>query len=392
MTSKTQELQLECQKRNLKYVGTRGNVGGPICIVGEAPGADEDQAGAPFVGAAGRELDRMLGEAGIDLSQCWWTNPYKVRPPDNKLPRLIERGIRMELYEEQFREELTQFRPTFVLCLGATALGAVCPQTISGRGGHAQITKYQGSLLHSPALHWEHYALAALHPAALFRDWSDRPITVLCLSKLREEYDYWRSHGILQPLPSRRLVAEPPADDALDYLRQLCELPDDHTIAADIENIGIWKGKYRTPQRNRLPYVIALSHDPQFSMSIGFAEFDRDKTLQVWRLLDRVLREKILAWQNGFSHDIPWLRYIGFSPDTRRCHDTLVRHWCLWPELPHKLEVQTFQYTREPYYKNEGKNWTPREGNARLKRYNCLDAAVTLEIYHAQEREFAARS
>jgi uracil-DNA glycosylase family 4 len=389
--TKTEELQLECYKRGLKYVGTRGNVGGPIAIVGEAPGADEDQAGAPFVGAAGRELDRMLCESQIDLSKCWWTNPYKVRPPENKLLRLPERGIPLKLYEDQFFEELACAKPTFILCLGATALRILCPQTVNPRTQSAQITKYQGSLLRSPLVQWPHYVIPALHPAALFRDWSERQMTVLCLAKAGEEYAHYAHHSRLRELPNRRLVAEPAADDAIDYLTKLCSLPAQAPIAADIENIGTYRGPDQTARKQRLPYVIAFSHDPNFAMSIGFAEFDTDKSVQIWRLIDRCLRTKVQVWQNGFSHDIPWLQYIGFAADTTRCHDTLVRHWVLWPELSHKLETQTIQYTREPYYKDEGKNWSPKEGKAKLKRYNCLDAAVTLEIFQEQEKEFQCR-
>jgi hypothetical protein len=127
-------------------------------------------------------------------------------------------------------------------------------------------------------------------------------------------------------------------------------------------------------------------------MSIGFTEFDRDKRRQVWRALDRLFSTKVQVWQNGFSHDVPWLQYIGFSFDLSKVHDTLVRHWVLWPELSHKLEFQTFQYTRECYYKDEGRNWSPKEGKAKLKTYNCKDAAVTLEIFRSQEAEFAART
>jgi DNA polymerase len=389
--TKTEELQLECYKKGCKYVGTRGNVGGPIAIVGEAPGADEDQAGAPFVGAAGRELDRMLCEAQIDPSLCWWTNPYKVRPPENKLPRLAERGIPLSLYEAQFAEELAQFRPTFILCLGATALRILCPQTVNPRTGNAQITKYQGSLLQSPLVQWPHYVIPALHPAALFRDWSERQTTVLCLAKAGEEYDYWKQHNRLQPLPDRKLVAEPAADDALDYLRKLCALPPEHPVAIDIENIGIYRGKEQTARKNRLPYVIGFSHDPDFAMCIGLADYDTDKTVQVWKLINCVLSKCVQVYQNGFSHDIPWLSYLGFNINTSKCHDTLVLHWCLWPELSHKLEVLTFQYSRQPFYKDEGRNWSPKEGKAKLRRYNCLDAAVTLECWLAMNKELELR-
>lgn len=388
--SKTDDLKKELQLRGLRYVGTRGNVSSPICLVGEAPGADEDQSGIPFCGASGRELDRMLNEVGIDATNCWWTNPYKTRPPDNKLDRLDELGIPCSLFIDQFWEELNAYKPTFIVPLGATPLGILCPSTIAKRTGHAEITKYRGSILRCDNLAWEHYVVPCFHPAFLFRAWEERQNAVLCLAKVAEEFQWWRQHGSLRPLPQRKLIADPAADDAIDYLTSVLASPADTVVSIDIENIGIYSGKHKTKQRNRVPYVIGFSTDPLYGVSIGLAEYDRNKTVQIWQLINRVLRKKKQVGQNYYTHDLPWMQYIGFTPSIAEMHDTLVRHHVLWPELSHKLDYQTFQYTREPYYKDEGKNWTVKE-RQKMKVYNCKDVCVTLEIYNAQEAEFAAR-
>lgn len=388
--TKLEELKAAIVAKGLRYVGTRGNLGGPICLVGEAPGADEDKEGVPFVGASGRELDRLVAEAGIRAADCWWTNPYKVRPPDNKLDQLGKLGIPLTLYEEQFYEELKQYKPRFIAALGATPLGVLCPQLVNKRTGRAEITKWRGSLLRSPQLSWDHYVIPSFHPSFLFRAWDERQNAVLCLARLQEEFEYWRRTGTLQPLPARTLVSEPAADDAIDFLRRILASPADTVVSIDIENIGVYRGKYKTKQRNRIPYVVGFSIDPLYSMSIGLGDYDICKATVIWKLVDEVLRTKVQVGQNYYTHDLPWLSYIGFSPNVSLCHDTLVRHHVLWPELSHKLDYQTFQYTREPYYKDEGKNWTVKE-KARMKAYNCKDVCVTLEIYKAQEKEFAER-
>lgn len=390
--SKTDELKAACAAKGVNYVGVRGDPRSAICLIGEAPGADEDQAGVPFVGASGRELDRMLDEAGVDRRQCWWTNPYKVRPPDNKIDRLIEHGIPLELYRDQFFEELNAYRPTFIIPLGATPLGILLPELIDKRTGTAPISKYRGSLLRSSALSWEHFVLPAYHPAFIFRSWEERQIDVLCFARLREEYEYWTSHSHqLQPLPQRQLISQPGADDAIDYLRSVLSSPPETVVSIDIENIGVYRGKYKTKQRNRIPYVIGFAIDPLVGVSIGLGEYERDKCTQVWTLVDQILGTKRQVGQNYYTHDLPWLQYIGFSPRVELCDDTLVRHHTLWPELSHKLDFQTFQYTREPYYKDEGKNWTVKERH-KMKAYNCKDVCVTLEVFNAQEREFAERA
>ena len=389
--TKTDELRAACAAKGLNYVGTRGVVQSPICFVGEAPGADEDQQGVPFVGSSGRELGRMLTEAGFSGDIGWFTNPYKVRPPDNKLDQLRDFGIPLTLFEEQFFEELHQYKPSLICALGATPLGLLCPFTRNKRTGHGEIGKYLGSLLCSEHLSWPHYVVPAYHPASLFRTWDNRPLDVLVFGRLKEEFDYLRQHGQLQPLPQRKLISDPAADDTIDYLRGLLSSPSDRVVAVDIENIGAYRGKYKTKQRNRIPYVIGLATDPACGISIGLGEYDKIKAFQIWRLLDTVLRTRRQVYQNGYSHDIPWLQYIGFTVNAALCHDTMVRHWTLWPELSHKLEFQTFQYTREPYYKDEGKEWSVKD-RQKMKRYNCKDVCVDIEIYYEQEKEFAARA
>ena len=388
--TKTDELKAACAAKGLNYVGSRGNLRGPIYLIGEAPGESEDQANQPFVGASGRELDRLLIEAGVDASVCCWTNSYKVRPPDNKLERLAEYGIPLTLFFEQFMEELNVNKPTFICPLGATPLSLLCPSTIVKRTGHAEISKWRGSILHSPLLNWDHYVVPSFHPMFIFRAWDERQNAVLCLAKLAEEFNYWRTHGILQPLPQRQLIADPGADDAIDFLRGILQTPPQTVVSIDIENIGIYKGKYATKQRNRIPYVIGFSVSSDIGMSIGLAEYDRAKVIIIWSLINAVLHQKKQVGQNYYTHDLPWLQYIGFSPVIGNVHDTLVRHHVLWPELSHKLDYQTFQYTREPYYKDEGKNWTIKERQT-MKRYNCKDVCVTLEVFQRQEEEFQQR-
>src|SRR3990167_8868100 len=62
-----------------------GPVPARIMIVGEAPGFEEERSGHPFVGASGRELDKLLHEAGILRSECFTSNVCRERPPDNKI-------------------------------------------------------------------------------------------------------------------------------------------------------------------------------------------------------------------------------------------------------------------------------------------------------------------
>lgn len=330
----------------------------------------------PLSDGADRELSRWLAEVGINHQDC---HVY-----------LLEN-------ESTFIGDLSVDKPPFVVPLsapksGSPALGYLCPHTINKRTSAAEISKYRGSILRSQLIPWDAYVLPCFAPSFIFFAWEERQNAVLCLAKVAEEFNYWKTHSNqLQPLPQRKLIADPAADDAIDYLRGVLASPPQTVVSIDIENIGVYRGKFKTPQRNRVPYVIGFATSPECGVSIGFAEYESNKTTEIWRLISRVLCEKRQVGQNYYTHDLPWMQYIGFNPDISRCDDTLVRHHVLWPELSHKLDYQTFQYTREPYYKDEGKNWTVKE-RQKMKVYNCKDVCVTLEIFQRQEEEFAQRA
>lgn len=321
-----------------------------------------------------RELERWFQEASLDSAAC---------------------NIMHVTQHIDLIKDLHAIKPVIIVPLASTnhtnSLNALLPSFINKRTNCIDINKWRGSLLCSTELPWEHYVVPAFTPGQVFKAWDERQNAVLCFAKIAEEYNYWRSHGTLNLVPQRQLIDSPSADDCIDYLTAVLSSPADTVVSIDIENIGVYRGKYKTPQRNRVPYVIGFSIDPLIGMSIGLAEYNDRKTVIIWSLIDRVLREKCQVGQNYYTHDLPWMQYLGFSPDITRVHDTLVRHHTLWPELSHKLDYQTFQYTREPYYKDEGKNWTVKE-KAKMKRYNCKDVCVTLEIYNEQEKEFRARA
>jgi DNA polymerase len=78
--------------RTTVVVGTRPAGGSAVLLVGEAPGATEDQLGVPFVGKAGQLLDELLDEAGLPRAQVAVANVLKCRPPGNRKPARAEVG------------------------------------------------------------------------------------------------------------------------------------------------------------------------------------------------------------------------------------------------------------------------------------------------------------
>lgn len=104
-----------------------GPLDAELCFIGEAPGADEDQQGEPFVGAAGQLLTRIIAACGMKREEVYICNTIKCRPPGNRTPLPDEAANCREYLEKQ----LELIRPKFICCLGSTAaqhlLGATQP-------------------------------------------------------------------------------------------------------------------------------------------------------------------------------------------------------------------------------------------------------------------------
>jgi uracil-DNA glycosylase family 4 len=91
-----------------------GNADADLMFVGEAPGANEDKQGLPFVGQAGKLLDKLLAEIGLDRSQVFVVNTVKCRPPNNRDPHPNE----IEACNEYLRRQVELIEPTVICTLG----------------------------------------------------------------------------------------------------------------------------------------------------------------------------------------------------------------------------------------------------------------------------------
>jgi DNA polymerase len=101
------------ETRNTVVFGS-GNADATLMFVGEAPGANEDRLGLPFVGQAGKLLDKLLGEIGLERSDVFVANTLKCRPPDNRDPQPRE----IEACEPYLRAQVELIEPTMICTLG----------------------------------------------------------------------------------------------------------------------------------------------------------------------------------------------------------------------------------------------------------------------------------
>jgi len=132
--------------------------GADVLLVGEAPGALEDETGVPFVGRSGQLLDGLLGEAGLRREQVAVTNVLKCRPPANRKPRRAEVNRCRPWLERQL--ELVD--PAVVVALGGTAT-----EWFFGPGARIAALRERGRS--EPLLHHGRRVLVTYHPSAAIR-------------------------------------------------------------------------------------------------------------------------------------------------------------------------------------------------------------------------------
>jgi DNA polymerase len=175
-----QEEVRACQKCRLhaqrtQTVFARGNPFAKLMFVGEGPGREEDLQGAPFVGAAGQLLDKIIGAMGLREEEVYIANVVKCRPPNNRVPEPDE----MASCGPYLNAQLANVRPEVVVALGKTAASYLL-------GTSASMSRLRGRW-HS----WRGIPLLATwHPAYLLRQpeakrdtWEDMKLVLARLGR-----------------------------------------------------------------------------------------------------------------------------------------------------------------------------------------------------------------
>ena len=151
-----------------------GNQQAELMFVGEAPGQQEDEQGIPFVGAAGKLLDRYLFAVGIPRESVYIANILKCRPPRNRDPLPEEEDACIGYLREQVR----LIRPKIIVCLGrVSAMRLIRPDF--------RITKEHGIFIRKGGV----LMTAVYHPAALLRDASKKEDMLLDMERIKEQLD-----------------------------------------------------------------------------------------------------------------------------------------------------------------------------------------------------------
>ena len=149
-------------KTGTQTVFGEGSADAKVMFVGEQPGNDEDLAGRPFVGPAGKFLDKVLEEVGIDRDEVYVTNVvkhFKWEPVGKRRIHKKPNSREIAACRPWMQAELDVVKPTVLVCLGATAAQALL-------GNDFRVSQQRGELIESPLAP---FVMATVHPSSILR-------------------------------------------------------------------------------------------------------------------------------------------------------------------------------------------------------------------------------
>jgi DNA polymerase len=174
---KNREVEIELAKTCLNPVPGEGNADAKLMFVGEAPGAQEDKQGRPFVGASGKFLGEMLESIGLKREDVYITNIVKFRPPENRDPSKQEIKACMSILFEQ----IEVIRPKLVIFLGRHSMNVFFPQL---KISEAHGERIEGEVVMEDGNKFKQNFLPLYHPAAALYNGSMRKVLLEDFAKI----------------------------------------------------------------------------------------------------------------------------------------------------------------------------------------------------------------
>lgn len=339
------------------FVKTIGPATANIMLVGEAPGAEENATGIPFVGNAGRRLDQLLAAANLSRHEVLIANVAREQPPGNKISFFFEdknctipRPM-MRQWIEFLRHEIEDvYKPNIVVALGATALWA-----LTGIRGMEAARGY----IHESTLIKGQKVLCTWHPQKCEYEYK---LGWQAIMDFRKAIINSKTPDL--PKDDRVLVANPSKKEFIDFLRELYETK--QRIAVDVET--------RSPGSHI--DILGIATSPKFAMSFNFfhglqPRLTWQDELEVWQWIDKVLSQNPISGQN-FKYDQGVLMHNNGIYCPFFDEDIMVGAHILWPETPRSLGFLSSICLNVPMWKHTQASIPTL--------YNAADAANTYGV------------
>lgn len=397
-----------------KSIVSRGSRAAKIVIVGEAPGAEEVQKGIPFVGASGKELDKMLIDAGIyqtdplgnilNKDDIYFTNVVMTRPKDNDIENWVQRSLSRSKnkkkqapeYWQPYRgwlcephviedakrlvEDLKEINPNVIIALGNTPFWALCQEGITGKVG-----TWRGSTLLSDTVPGTK-VIPVYHPAFILRQWQHRRISVQDLRRAKAA----STQKELPPV-GWDFTLSPTYDQCAAWLcGVLGELEKGPVkLVTDIEGA----------QNKTLCVGIATSSKRAICIPLlyknGFYFSNPDQRFVIYTLMQRVLMHKNARVCNqAIGFDTQFLvQDLLIYPNI--VWDTMIAQNVLFPGTPMNLAYQASMYCKQyRYWKDDSEEFWKAKRISNWEQiwfYNCEDCCRTFEVWEKQEASLKTR-
>ena len=166
----------ELKKNATSLVFGDGNLNAKIMIIGEGPGAQEDVEGKPFVGRAGKLLDKMLESINLNRTKVYISNVVNYRPPANRRPTEKE----IARYLPYLKNHIEIINPKILILLGSTALNTIIGDAIV-------ISKARGKWIQKEIGIVKPWIIASFHPAFLMRQPEQKKLAWIDLKMVRDK-------------------------------------------------------------------------------------------------------------------------------------------------------------------------------------------------------------
>lgn len=355
-----------------KVVMGCGPIDAKIVMIGEAPGAEEERFGKPFIGASGELLTKIMHQVGISRDEVYITNVVKERPPANNIEHFIKfdrKGVSMtdkyKEYEQLLIEELSQTNANVYVAIGAVAMYALTRRD--------KITKRRGSIVEGSLNGRSVKVIPIIHPASALRNYEFTHFIRFDMRRVKEESEFPEIR-----LPSRHLQVNPSFLESMAYLHSCESLS---LLAFDIEVV------------NEEISCISFAKNPYDVISIPFYSegrdhFTVDQEITIWKEIALLLENpSIIKVGHNVTFDATFI-FIKYGIRTTNMKDTMILSSICYPEFPKGLDFVTSICTKEPYYKDDGKKWFKLGGSVHeFWIYNAKDSAVCIESLPVLEAE-----
>jgi uracil-DNA glycosylase family 4 len=369
-----------------KHVPPRGPDTARVMVVGEAPGANEERVGRPFVGPAGMLLEEMLSASGIDPTLVFYTNICPYRPPGNDIRSYFnDTGGPNGLVQQGLAELISQISrvsPNVIIPLGNYPMAMLTGVARwSKKNGYTGIGDYRGSILPGNSIAGGRKCVPTYHPANVLREYSNKPIVKMDLRRAASESRFPEIRRIV-----KRTILDPRGPERAAWLGWLRSPPGSLSPRVDF-------GTPDSPDFRQLPSGPFGSGDIEYVgnklLCLG-ATRHRDLAVVLGTLNEtdirdvRDLLECGLPWcfQNGMfdCSILEWFYGIRVTQHLR--HDTMLMMHVAYTEYPKDLGFIGSVYTDQPNWKDMV-DWKKVASGEQpyedVYRYNGIDTWVTHE-------------